>query len=206
MTTPSKEAPGELAVVRAFVNTLEIEEGTDVLADPTKLAAWLKEHGLLTTPAAAAGPADLRAGRRPTRGAARAAAQQQRRTAGGACGSGRPQRHCRARRAASAGRCGRSGPARGGGRGRRRRPRPSPRDRLPGHGVWRLVAPQGVPQRHLPVGLLRPLQEPVAALVLDGSLWQPPQGARIPGTAQGGEGYTRPQAHHYHMRLGETVT
>ena len=47
-------------------------------------------------------------------------------------------------------------------------------------------APRGVPQLHLPVGLLRPLQEPVAALVLDVSVRQPSQGGRISGAAQAG--------------------
>ena len=41
MATQSKEAPGELAVVRAFVNTLDIDHGLEELADPAALAAWL---------------------------------------------------------------------------------------------------------------------------------------------------------------------
>ena len=47
MTTQSKEAPGDLAVVRAFVNTLDIDEGMEELGDPAALAAWLAAHGLL---------------------------------------------------------------------------------------------------------------------------------------------------------------
>ena len=47
MTTQSKEAPGDLAVVRAFVNTLDIDEGMEELDDPAALAAWLSAHGLL---------------------------------------------------------------------------------------------------------------------------------------------------------------
>jgi predicted RNA-binding Zn ribbon-like protein len=43
----TKEAPGDLAQVRAFVNTLEIDEETDAIATPNELAAWLREHGLL---------------------------------------------------------------------------------------------------------------------------------------------------------------
>jgi predicted RNA-binding Zn ribbon-like protein len=42
-TTP---APGELEKVRAFVNSLDIEQGTDELASPAALAAWLDDHGL----------------------------------------------------------------------------------------------------------------------------------------------------------------
>ena len=38
-------APGELEIVRAFVNTLDIEAGTDELANPAEASAWLGEHG-----------------------------------------------------------------------------------------------------------------------------------------------------------------
>jgi predicted RNA-binding Zn ribbon-like protein len=39
-------APGELELVRSFVNTTDIEEGTDELAGPEELSRWLGEHGL----------------------------------------------------------------------------------------------------------------------------------------------------------------
>jgi predicted RNA-binding Zn ribbon-like protein len=55
-------APGRLELVRAFVNTLDIEAGTDELSSPAALAAWLRERDL-TGPAASASPAteaDLR--------------------------------------------------------------------------------------------------------------------------------------------------
>jgi predicted RNA-binding Zn ribbon-like protein len=39
-------APGRLELVRAFVNTLDIEAGTDELSTPEALAAWLAGHGL----------------------------------------------------------------------------------------------------------------------------------------------------------------
>jgi predicted RNA-binding Zn ribbon-like protein len=42
----SQDAPGELEKVRAFVNTLEIEEGTDELASVPQLVAWLGATGL----------------------------------------------------------------------------------------------------------------------------------------------------------------
>ena len=41
-------APGDLEVVRVFVNTLDIEEGTDDFAAPEGLSRWLAEHGLAT--------------------------------------------------------------------------------------------------------------------------------------------------------------
>jgi predicted RNA-binding Zn ribbon-like protein len=59
MATLSKEAPGELAVVRGFVNTLDVDLGTDALADPPALGEWLTGRGLLE-PGLAAGAADLR--------------------------------------------------------------------------------------------------------------------------------------------------
>jgi len=39
-------APGRLELVRAFVNTLDIEAGTDELSSPSVLAAWLAGRGL----------------------------------------------------------------------------------------------------------------------------------------------------------------
>jgi len=47
MAQQSKEAPGDLALVRAFVNTLDRDEGLDQLATPEDLSAWLLEHELL---------------------------------------------------------------------------------------------------------------------------------------------------------------
>lgn len=47
MAQQSKEAPGDLAQVRAFVNTLDVDEGLDALSAPEELAAWLTSHGLL---------------------------------------------------------------------------------------------------------------------------------------------------------------
>src|SRR5687767_12312915 len=40
-------APGDLELVRAFVNTLDVEEGSDELADARALAVWLRGHGLM---------------------------------------------------------------------------------------------------------------------------------------------------------------
>jgi predicted RNA-binding Zn ribbon-like protein len=59
MAQQSKEAPGDLAQVREFVNTLDIDEGLDALSTPGELAAWLEERELLE-PGADVGPADLR--------------------------------------------------------------------------------------------------------------------------------------------------
>jgi len=44
-------APGPLGLVQKFVNTLDAEEGRDLLANRETFSAWLQEQGL-----AAAGP------------------------------------------------------------------------------------------------------------------------------------------------------
>jgi predicted RNA-binding Zn ribbon-like protein len=43
----SNPAPGDLETVRAFVNTLDIDDGIEQLARPADLARWLAEHDLL---------------------------------------------------------------------------------------------------------------------------------------------------------------
>lgn len=40
-------APGDLELVRAFVNTLDIDDRIEELATPAALVAWLRERGLL---------------------------------------------------------------------------------------------------------------------------------------------------------------
>ncbi len=58
----SDRAPGDLELVRSFVNTLELESGEDELSDPPALQAWLEEHGLPCDGVPAS--ADLHAARR----------------------------------------------------------------------------------------------------------------------------------------------
>ena len=53
----SRAAPGDLELLRAFVNTLDAETGEDELRAPKDLAGWLAGHGLLDGPTR---PADLR--------------------------------------------------------------------------------------------------------------------------------------------------
>jgi predicted RNA-binding Zn ribbon-like protein len=57
----SDEAPGELELVRLFVNTHELDSGADELATATALQAWLVDHGLARGGRASA--ADVRAAR-----------------------------------------------------------------------------------------------------------------------------------------------
>ena len=47
MPDPSSPAPHALDLVIDFVNTLDLEAGTDELATPAELTAWLLERGLL---------------------------------------------------------------------------------------------------------------------------------------------------------------
>jgi predicted RNA-binding Zn ribbon-like protein len=42
-------APGELELVRQFLNTHDVEEGVDEIADPDGLRAWLADHDLGTS-------------------------------------------------------------------------------------------------------------------------------------------------------------
>jgi predicted RNA-binding Zn ribbon-like protein len=55
-----KPAPAPLLLVQSFVNTRDLDLGTDLLADAGQATGWLRESGLLG-PAATAGPADLSA-------------------------------------------------------------------------------------------------------------------------------------------------
>jgi predicted RNA-binding Zn ribbon-like protein len=43
----SDTAPGKLELVRLFVNTADLEDGTDALSAPATLAGWLERHGLV---------------------------------------------------------------------------------------------------------------------------------------------------------------
>lgn len=43
----SKPAPDELIYVQGFVNTLDVETGSDALAEPSGVAAWFSAHGSL---------------------------------------------------------------------------------------------------------------------------------------------------------------
>src|SRR6185503_14778606 len=47
MTEPSKEdiAPDRLEAVRQFVNTFDIEDGSEQIGSPAELSAWLARHG-----------------------------------------------------------------------------------------------------------------------------------------------------------------
>jgi predicted RNA-binding Zn ribbon-like protein len=42
-------APGDLELVRDFINTLDVLPGTDEIGDPASLTSWLAEHHLVPT-------------------------------------------------------------------------------------------------------------------------------------------------------------
>ena len=46
MTETIQEAPGELELVRAFVNTNDFDDGIELITTPAHLEDWLAEHGL----------------------------------------------------------------------------------------------------------------------------------------------------------------
>jgi predicted RNA-binding Zn ribbon-like protein len=46
MTATIQEAPGELELVRAFVNTNDVDDGIEQIGSPPDLGDWLAEHGL----------------------------------------------------------------------------------------------------------------------------------------------------------------
>lgn len=56
-TTSRELAPGELETLQRFVNTLDREEGVELLEEPADLRRWLAHHGLAaaSTPIGAAG-------------------------------------------------------------------------------------------------------------------------------------------------------
>src|SRR5579872_7436335 len=57
-----RPAPEPLLLVQAFVNTRDLDLGTDLLAEPETGNGWLRLSGLLQADATA-GPEDLRAAR-----------------------------------------------------------------------------------------------------------------------------------------------
>jgi predicted RNA-binding Zn ribbon-like protein len=52
-------APGDLGTLQAFVNTLDIEQGTDALASPADLDAWLRQAGLADDQGGSSGQREL---------------------------------------------------------------------------------------------------------------------------------------------------
>jgi predicted RNA-binding Zn ribbon-like protein len=62
-----KPAPGQLLLVQAFVNTRDLDQGTDLLADAEAGNGWLHLSGLLSAEATA-GPGELRGAREAREG------------------------------------------------------------------------------------------------------------------------------------------
>jgi predicted RNA-binding Zn ribbon-like protein len=55
----AKSAPDRLELVRAFINSVDIEENRESLATPDELVTWLREHGLLRGEVRSASDEDL---------------------------------------------------------------------------------------------------------------------------------------------------
>ena len=175
-------APEPLRVVQAFVNTRDIENDVDELSTPAALARVLEEIG---APAGGAAPHRVR-----PRG--------RNRGAGGPSGTGtrkqrRPDRGTVARRPRSC----RSGgtaddplrrarrPARAADGRPRRRSRAHPRRRARLDDRRHVVAPQGMPARRLPLGVLRPLPQRLGQVVLDVGVRQPHEHQGVPSPRHG---------------------
>ena len=161
--TETAGAPGELELVRRFVNTYDHETGAEDLASPAALSAWLAEHRLGRR-GANLGDADLARAvelREALREALLANNDEPlppttvKRL--NAALAGRVARRARQRRLHHRPRAGRRGPGRRPGSDRVDRPR--------GDAHRRVVAAQGLSRRRLPVGVLRPLAQPLADLV-----------------------------------------
>src|SRR5215813_8406633 len=67
LSAERKPAPAPLLLVQSFVNTRDLDLGTDLLADPGPANEWLHQSGLLAPPDNA-GPLDLRAAREAREG------------------------------------------------------------------------------------------------------------------------------------------
>ena len=179
VSTPEKTAPGPLELVQRFVNSVDLESGEDELAGPEELRAWLAERDLIAADARVT-RADFEPRDRRARGPARAADGQQRDAAVDAQRVARLDRRGRGRGVRvvfAPGSEPRLAPEAGGVDGAIGAPAG---DRRRGGRAGPLGAPQGLPARRLPLGLLRPLEEPLGPLVPDGGLRQHREGARVP--------------------------
>ena len=177
-------APEPLELVRQFVNTLDVGVGRRRARGRDGGAVMVRRRATCSTRRPRCSAADQRAGGRAARGAARAAAREQRRAARRRRGRRRSTRsrvEARSRRAST--RPAASG-SRWARRWRRRRARPADRRRLQAVADGTLVPAQGVPRGRLPVGVLRPLAQPVGPVVRHGRLRQPQQGPYATASAK----------------------
>ena len=175
-STNTSAAPGELEVVRRFVNTYDAELGTDELSGPGSLSGWLRRR---------------RAQRRVRRDAAATSIVSRARARRCAAllfanNGSDAEPEADERPEPSACRLEPRGPLRGRPRGpraerhrRRSRARADRDDRARGDAGRHLGEAQGVPRRRLRVGVLRPLAQPLEDLVQDGRLRKSLQSAGL---------------------------
>jgi hypothetical protein len=182
----SQEAPGRLRLVQEFVNSVDLEkEGSDQLATPDGLAGWLRERELLEGGAPRKGDvghavALREALRELVLGHHGAADHVPDPGAADVVDAAARRARLELRFAADG-----TATAAPGGRRRRRSPRHAPDDRGRRPGRRHLVAAEGMPVGDLPLGVLRPLEEPLRRLVLDGRLRQPGEGRSAPRAPAG---------------------
>ena len=169
-----QSAPGDLELVREFLNTHDVEEGLDEIASPARLAAWLDGKGLAHGDRLSGADVEEAASMRESLRALTLA------------NNGDPLDPEAIPRLNSIA---------GGARLRVRfdeqgdtalRPAGEGSEEGSKAALGRMLAivframedgtagpAQGLPRRHLPVGVLRPLQEPLGDVVLDGRLREP---------------------------------
>src|SRR4029453_5898788 len=176
-------APGDLELLQRFLNLhVHDAEGTHLDPPPDRIPGFLTERHLLSqqerfTDADRETYLGLRDAIRNLilAGDEGAAPPRDARGPHRAPGGAAPALPRRARTHPGA-----QGGQRRGGRLRRDR-----RDRVRERVRRELRPPQALRRRDLPIGLLRPLEEPLGALVLDVDLRQPGQGARLAGAPAG---------------------
>ena len=162
-----KEAPGELELVRGFVNTLDIEQTEEDFATPEQLREWLARRELMdpdepVTEGDVRRAVDVREGLRALCLRNNGSPFEEARSSARPCGQpGRPAPALPPRRLCGVrARCHRRG----------RRPGPAAGNRGRGPRRGRVGPPQGLRRRHLPVGLLRQVEEPLEEVVPHGDL------------------------------------
>jgi hypothetical protein len=163
------EAPGDLELVRRFVNTRDVEEGTDELDGPESLLGWFSGMGLLDDEAIA-DEEDLKRSLALREGLRSLLSANN--------GEGVEPADLRKLNRVAESVCLRVRFDEDG------RPTLWPESSGVSAALGRILAGnmgqvEGLYQRCLPMGLLRPLQEPLRQVVHDGGLRQPHEGTHL---------------------------
>ena len=181
---PRTPAPGSLLLVQQFLNSYDMPDGVDGLETPQRAADWLttatgvairvsdKERGrLVATREALRNLLEAHTGENVDPAVRVRLQKLLGHAALAAHLHGRRRDPCRRLR-----RCGQL-------------PRHDLHGDRRGHPDGKLGSPEDLPQRHVPVGVLRPLQEWLQLLVLDARVWHQREGAGISSPAAPGGSY-----------------